>query len=168
MDEDGNNYLIFGTFNYYMARLNTDMISLAEKPRGVRVNREQHRDDKPFLHRRGAVYYLSWGCFYAMGATPYGPFNYSGRSAPRTLPAALSSGMACVAGRRCWGVLGRAGAGACWGVLGRADAYTWAGAAPPAYRPARGRHTASHAVPPHGRRAALGLAAPSVESKASC
>ena len=35
-------------------------------------------DDKPFLHKFQGVYYLSWGCFYALGASPYGPFNYSG------------------------------------------------------------------------------------------
>ena len=78
MDEDGSNYLIFGTFNYFMAKLNPDMITLSEAPRGVKINQEQHRDDKPFLHRIGGFYYLSWGCFYAMGTSPYGPFNYTG------------------------------------------------------------------------------------------
>ena len=59
MDDDGSNYLIFGTFSYFMAKLAPDMVSLAEKLRPVKINREQHRDDKPFLHRRGDTYYVS-------------------------------------------------------------------------------------------------------------
>jgi hypothetical protein len=78
MDDDGSNYLIFGTFSYYMAKLNPDMISLSEKPRPVKINHLQHKDDKAFLHKLNGVYYLSWGCFYAMGNSPYGPFNYTG------------------------------------------------------------------------------------------
>jgi hypothetical protein len=78
MDDDGSNYLIYGTFNYYMAKLNPDMISLSETPRPVRINHLQHKDDKAFLHKINGIYYLSWGCFYAIGSSPYGPFNYSG------------------------------------------------------------------------------------------
>jgi hypothetical protein len=78
MDDDGQSYLMFGTFNYFVAKLNPDLISLAEKPRGVKIMREQHRDDKPFLHKHNGRYYLSWGCWYAIGDSPYGPFNYSG------------------------------------------------------------------------------------------
>ena len=37
-----------------------------------------HTDDKPFMHRVGSRYYLSWGCFYATGFSPYGPFTYQG------------------------------------------------------------------------------------------
>ena len=78
LDDDGAAYLIFGTFSYFVARLGADMISLAETARGVQIRDLQHSDDKPFLHKRNGVYYLSWGCFYALGASPYGPFNYSG------------------------------------------------------------------------------------------
>ena len=60
-DFDGSSYLIFGTFNYFIARLNVDMVTLAEPLRPVRINNQQHRDDKPFLHRIGEIYYLSWG-----------------------------------------------------------------------------------------------------------
>ncbi|MCJ2180241.1 hypothetical protein MTR64_16840, partial [Novosphingobium sp. 2580] len=35
-------------------------------------------DDKPFLHRRGRYYYLSWGSYYAIGESPYGPFECKG------------------------------------------------------------------------------------------
>ena len=78
MDDDGRNYLIFGTFNYFIAELAEDMISFVAKPTGVKINKEKHRDDKPFLHKHGGIYYLSWGCWYAMGSSPSGPFNYSG------------------------------------------------------------------------------------------
>ena len=78
MDDDGTAYLMFGTFGYYVAKLNPDLITLAEKPKGVKIINEQHRDDKPFLHKHNGRYYLSWGCWYAIGDSPYGPFNYSG------------------------------------------------------------------------------------------
>jgi hypothetical protein len=83
-DDDGTHYIIFGTFEYYVSQLNSDLISLAEAPRGpVLVHNPMgpygaKLDDKPFLHKRNGVYYLSWGCFYGVGNSPYGPFNYTG------------------------------------------------------------------------------------------
>ena len=35
-------------------------------------------DDKPFLHKRNNIYYLSWGVFYATSANPLGPYQYRG------------------------------------------------------------------------------------------
>ena len=32
-------------------------------------------DDKPFLHKHNATYYLSWGGFYATASHPYGPYQ---------------------------------------------------------------------------------------------
>ncbi len=84
LDEDGEAYIVFGTFDYYIARLNPDMISLAERPRLLAIDHREgpyglgKTDDKPFLHRRGALYYLSWGSYYAVGTSPYGPFRYRG------------------------------------------------------------------------------------------
>ena len=37
-DDDGSYYLIFGTFNYYIAKLGDDMMSFAEPFRPVVVN----------------------------------------------------------------------------------------------------------------------------------
>jgi hypothetical protein len=60
------------------------MISLAEKPRLIHITHPEgpygkgKTDDKPFLHRRGDKYYLSWGCYYAMSDSPYGPFECKG------------------------------------------------------------------------------------------
>lgn len=84
MDADGANYIVFGTWDYYIARLADDMVSLAEPPRLIHLDHkagpygEGKTDDKPFLHRRGDTYYLSWGCFYAVGDNPYGPYRYKG------------------------------------------------------------------------------------------
>eukprot|EP00729_Bicosta_minor_P020745 gene20745-833_t len=78
MDTDGSNYLIFGTFSYFIAKLAPDMTSFAEKLRPVKIIGLQHKDDKPFLHKMNGMYYLSWGCWYAVGSSPYGPFNFSG------------------------------------------------------------------------------------------
>jgi arabinoxylan arabinofuranohydrolase len=83
-EPDGTSYIVFGTFDYYIARLNEDMISLAEKPRLIKINNPEgpygkgRTDDKPFLHRRGGKYYLSWGCYYGISDSPYGPFDCKG------------------------------------------------------------------------------------------
>jgi N-acetylneuraminic acid mutarotase len=89
-DTNGEYYIVFGVWDFYIARLNEDMISLAEKPRKITINnpygpynqdgnnKEKPTDDKPFLHYYNGNYYLSWGCFYAMANNPYGPFDYKG------------------------------------------------------------------------------------------
>jgi len=89
-DESGDFYIIFGVWDFYIAKLNEDMISLAEKPRKITIhnprgpynqdgeNREKSTDDKPFLHSFNGKYYLSWGCFYAMANNVYGPYDYTG------------------------------------------------------------------------------------------
>jgi hypothetical protein len=78
---NGYTYIVFGTFKYYIARLNDDMISLAETPRRVIVSPEfgpygNKLDDKPNLFERGGTFYLSWGCYYGMSDNVYGPFAY--------------------------------------------------------------------------------------------
>jgi len=84
----GFTFLLFGYQNYYIARLGDDMISLAEPLRLVRINGAfgpngpNSTDDKPYLHTHSVAgvtrYYLSWGAFYAIGDSPYGPFTFSG------------------------------------------------------------------------------------------
>ena len=84
MDDDGQAYLVYGTFKYFIVRLNEDMISLAETPRRVQLDREfgpygeGKTDDKPSLHKRNGIYYLSWSSFYAMSTNVYGPYTYKG------------------------------------------------------------------------------------------
>jgi len=87
-EENGAHYIIFGVWEYYIAKLNDDMISLAEKPKKLIVNNprgpynldgknlEKPTDDKPFVHKYNGKYYLSWGCFYAMADNLYGPYYY--------------------------------------------------------------------------------------------
>jgi hypothetical protein len=88
-DDDGSNYIIAGVFDYYMAKLGDDMVSLAEPMKKVVVNNALgtfgpgKTDDKPFIHKYNGTYYLSWGCFYGTSQSPYGPYDYQG-SAIRT------------------------------------------------------------------------------------
>lgn len=83
-EADGTSYIVWGTFDYYIARLNEDMVSLAETPRLIEIADKEgpygkgRTDDKPFLHRRGDQYYLSWGCYYGVSNSPYGPFACKG------------------------------------------------------------------------------------------
>lgn len=84
MDDDGENYIVYGTWEFYLAHLGDDMMSLAEKPRLLQLDTKfgpygaGKTDDKPFLHKYNGKYYLSWGCFYAMADNPYGPYTYKG------------------------------------------------------------------------------------------
>ena len=87
-EENGEHYIFFGVWEYYVAQLNGDMISLAEAPKKVIVNnprgpynrdgknKDMPTDDKPFVHKYNGIYYLSWGCFYAMSDNLYGPYDY--------------------------------------------------------------------------------------------
>lgn len=89
-DEAGEYYIVFGVWDYYIAKLNEDMISLAEKPRKIEINNprgpynsdgnnsKKPTDDKPFIHFYNGNFYLSWGCFYAMANNVYGPYDYKG------------------------------------------------------------------------------------------
>lgn len=83
-DDDGEYYIIFGTWNFFIARMHPDMVSLAEVPRPLEIIDPQgpygagKTDDKPCLHKRDGIYYLSWGCFYGMSAHLYGPYLCQG------------------------------------------------------------------------------------------
>jgi hypothetical protein len=83
-EPDGTSYIVFGVFTFHIARLNSDMSSLAETPRPIKIHGATgpygpgKTDDKPFLHRRGDKYYLSWGCFYGVSDSPYGPYDCKG------------------------------------------------------------------------------------------
>jgi len=83
-DDDGEYYISFGGpkwaygegAGYYIARLNEDMISLAEKPRYIELN--HMADDKSSLNKFNGRYYLSFGGFYAISDSVYGPYKYIG------------------------------------------------------------------------------------------
>ena len=84
MDDDGKAYIVYGTFHYFIALLSDDMISLAEAPRPVSFDKlfgpygEGKTDDKPSLHKRNGVYYLSYSSFYATSPNVYGPYTFKG------------------------------------------------------------------------------------------
>ncbi|WP_242204059.1 family 43 glycosylhydrolase [Aestuariivivens insulae] len=87
-EDNGEHYIIFGVWDYYIAKLNNDMVSLAELPKKIEINnprgpynpygenKKMPTDDKPFVHKYKGKYYLSWGCFYAMADNLYGPYDY--------------------------------------------------------------------------------------------
>ncbi|WP_203258517.1 family 43 glycosylhydrolase [Hyunsoonleella ulvae] len=87
-EENGEHYIIFGVWDYYIAKLNDDMVSLAEAPKKIKINNprgpynpdgkntKMPTDDKPFVHMYKDRYYLSWGCFYAISDNLYGPYVY--------------------------------------------------------------------------------------------
>lgn len=82
--ENGETFIVFGVWDYYIARLKEDMTGIAETPRKIEIKDPYgpygagKTDDKPFLHKRGDIYYLSWGAFYATSDSPYGPYQYRG------------------------------------------------------------------------------------------
>ena len=84
IDDDGSANMVFGTFDYFVARLGDDMISLAGAPRRLVIDRPfgpygaGRTDDKPSLHKHNGVYYLSWSSFYAMSDSVYGPYVFKG------------------------------------------------------------------------------------------
>jgi arabinoxylan arabinofuranohydrolase len=92
MDDDANKtaYIIFGhhrdidpTLGYYIAKLNEDMVSLAEKPRKVQFDGTVNvlgGNDKPNLHKYNGLYYLSAGSHYAVSKNIYGPYTKWGNS----------------------------------------------------------------------------------------
>ena len=69
-------YNIYGK-RYYIARLNEDMISLAEEPRPVVI--EGHMSDACWLTKHNGRYYLNSHCSeYAVSDSVYGPYEYRG------------------------------------------------------------------------------------------
>lgn len=84
MDDDGKAYMVFGAHKYFIVRLGDDMISQAEPARRIAVKNSFGpfgsglTDDKPSLHKRNGIYYLSWSSFYAVSKNVYGPYEYRG------------------------------------------------------------------------------------------
>ena len=83
-EQDGQTYIVFGVWTFYIAKLADSMIALAEKPRQVVIDQNDgpygpgKTDDKPYIHKRNGIYYLSWGCYYAISNDIYGPYVYRG------------------------------------------------------------------------------------------
>ena len=82
VDDDGEAYIVFGTpvwadgDSYYIAKLNPDMVSLAEAPKKIIL--DDVADDKPFIHKHNGIYYLTWASYYATSDNIYGPYTTRG------------------------------------------------------------------------------------------
>ncbi|WP_242121703.1 family 43 glycosylhydrolase [Aestuariivivens sediminicola] len=81
--EDGVYTMFFGSGHYYAVTLADDMISLASKPKPIKVVTKDGKDkltaDKSTLFKRNGIYYLIWGSNYAMANNLYGPYTYEGK-----------------------------------------------------------------------------------------
>ncbi|MBR9908820.1 MAG: family 43 glycosylhydrolase [Gammaproteobacteria bacterium] len=90
IDDSGDAYIIFGHHRdteqdhyFAIAKLNEDMVSLAEYPKEVKFTGTVDvlkGNDKPTLHKRNGIYYLSAGSHYAMSDDIYGPYRKTGNS----------------------------------------------------------------------------------------
>lgn len=71
-------YAIYGK-KYYVARLNEDMISLAEEPHPVEID-QPHFSDACWITKHDGKYYLnSHVSDYAVADSIYGPYTYRGK-----------------------------------------------------------------------------------------
>jgi hypothetical protein len=92
IDDDTNEtgYIAFGHhrstdpgYYFMIAKLSDDMISLAEKPTEIKIIGNVNvlgGNDKPTLHKKNGIYYLSAGSHYAMSNNIYGPYVKTGNS----------------------------------------------------------------------------------------
>lgn len=84
-DSDGDAYLIVGECRlpkpwdcYFIARLNEDMISLAEPLRRIEYFNNPCPEDKPSIHKHGGKYYLTHSSYCAVSDHIYGPYEHLG------------------------------------------------------------------------------------------
>ncbi|WP_158851032.1 family 43 glycosylhydrolase [Algibacter sp. L1A34] len=85
-DKEKTPYIIYGDKEgggYQIAKLNNDMISLAEFPKPIIIKGEEWVNapawmDKNYIFNYKNTYYLSWGKNYATSNNVYGPYNYTG------------------------------------------------------------------------------------------
>jgi hypothetical protein len=95
IDDDGEAYIYNN--NGVVARLKPNLIELAEQPRKIVYASPEIMNDEnlkflegSYLHKKDGVYYYSYSNwknkehqgFYAMGKSPYGPFEWKGPMAP--------------------------------------------------------------------------------------
>jgi arabinoxylan arabinofuranohydrolase len=83
-EDDGTVYILFGVWDYYIAPMAEDMMSLAHSPQPITILHPRgpygagRTDDKVSLHKFNGLYYLSWGSYYATSSTLAGPYAYRG------------------------------------------------------------------------------------------
>ncbi len=83
-EEDGAVYILFGCFEFFIARMAEDMRSVVGTPKRIEVRDPVgpygpgKMDDKVSLHKRDGLYVLSWGAYYATARRLEGPYRYRG------------------------------------------------------------------------------------------
>ncbi len=84
-DQQKTPYIVYGdkAESYHIARLNNDMISLAETPRAIQITGEEWKTapswmDKNYIFKRNGIYYLVWAYGYATSKNVYGPYECRG------------------------------------------------------------------------------------------
>ena len=91
IDDDNTPYLICGAClplgfedifppsdSYMIAKLNDDMVSLAEPLKNIVYINNTCPEDKPTIHKHNGIYYLSHSMYYAISDNVYGPYTYKG------------------------------------------------------------------------------------------
>jgi len=88
IDTDGKAYLIYGHFrdkdpalSYFLLELNKDMVSFSGNPHRIQIEGDVNvleGNDKPNLHKRNGIYYLSAGAHYATSKSVLGPYKRIG------------------------------------------------------------------------------------------
>lgn len=86
-DHDGSAYLIVGTCKqekpwdcYLIAKLEEDMVHLAEPLRRLEYIGNPWPEDKASIHKYGGKYYLTHSSHYAVSNQIYGPYQYVGNT----------------------------------------------------------------------------------------
>ncbi len=85
VDDDGEAYLIVGECRvakpwdcYLIARLESDMIHLAEPLRRIEYYNNPCPEDKPSVHKYRGRYYLTHSSYVAVSDSVYGPYEHLG------------------------------------------------------------------------------------------
>lgn len=85
-DEQKTPYMVYGDKEqggFHIARLNDDMMSVAESPKAITITGKEWENapqwmDKNFLFKRQDTFYLSWGRDYAISNNIEGPYQCVG------------------------------------------------------------------------------------------
>lgn len=100
MDDDGQAYIYNNPA--LVAKLKPNMIELAEEPRKIVYGSNEimtadatRFSEGSYMHKKDGLYYYSYTCLknkefgsmYAIGKSPYGPFEFKGPLAPRPIGA---------------------------------------------------------------------------------
>lgn len=85
-DDDGTAYIVVGdcrtedSYSYLIAKLDDDMIHLAEPMREIEYRGNICPEDKASIHKYNGKYYLTHSSSYAISDCVYGPYEYAGNT----------------------------------------------------------------------------------------